>query len=604
MLKILIESACENGSISQSDRKLIESKAQQMGVSSEKMNQMIQEAIAKSQSSEDEGLESGFISLDDVENNQTPPPPPPPPVEKTEKPKSKFTDVKPLSTQGAMSIVSQAKMHGKWIIIKRIKPKFKDNPKYRELFMREFENAYHLDHPHIVRLLDKGEDAEGLYYTMEYVDGRPLSELFTNTGINNNSIAESVARQILDALSYVHKKQIFHRDLKPDNIYVTFRGDNVKILDFGLAAADNFDDDLLKVGTPRYAAPEQMQKGFDADQRADIYSFGKIFLEMLTGKVDVAAADSIKTPAYKYIIKKALAEKPADRFHNCGEIIRILNNPHSIPADTEKKQDEVKPIKEEKPIKKDEPKPPKDPKKTPWLLIIIIAVVIGGAIGSYFAFFHNKGTNNNNSASGGNLEQKGDSLYNAGLYIDAKDVYESIEEKSDHVNSQIVTLNDAIDDYNEVKKVFDGKNIARAKKMATDVLSKYPDFIAPHKIIEECDKIIEAADFNTVQADMESATNKYGILDENENVIVDFQFDNVNMENTWTSRGLIVVEKNGKYGFIDKNLNFFAKCEYDGWINNTGKNLGLVAVGSGCKVSKNGKTVQIKVDSNGNGVIE
>ncbi|MBN2893777.1 MAG: protein kinase [Bacteroidales bacterium] len=612
MLKILIESACENGSINQTDRNLIEHKAQQMGISKDQVDKMIEEALAKRLDGNDDELKSGFISLEDEEKEQTPPPPPPPPpppVDET-KQKSKFTDVKPLSTQGAMSIVSQAKLHGKWIIIKRIKPKYKDNPKYKELFMREFENAYHLDHPHIVRLLDKGEDEEGLFYTMEYVDGRPLSQLFTHTGINNDSIAESVARQILDALGYVHKKQIFHRDLKPDNIYVTFRGDNVKILDFGLAAADNFDDDLLKVGTPRYAAPEQMQKGFDVDQRADIFSFGKIFLEMLTGKVEPSAAAEIKNNAYKYIITKAFAEKPADRFHNCDEIIRLLNNPQSAPVVETKNTLKDTTKNNNKPIKNTEPKPPKDPKKTPWLLIILAIVVIGGGIGSYFIFFHNKDGNTNifngNNNKTEQLISKGDSLYNVGEYVDAKSVYESIDDKNDHVTSQIVTLNDAIDDYNAAKSVFDQKNIARAKKLFKEILDKYPDFVDAKEMLDECNKIISNANVDNLQVESESGTNKLGLLDESGNVIIDFQFEEIYFEYNgidWRQKGLIIVRNNNKYGFIDEKLNFFAKCEYSGYTFN-GNNMGLVALGDGCKVSKDGKTVIISVDANGNGKIE
>jgi len=601
MLKILIESACESGKISDSDRKLIEHKAQQMGVSSEKVNKMIEEALQKKQH-KSEGLESGFISVDDIKK-QTPPPPPPPVNEKKLE-ESKFTDLKPLSTQGAMSIVSQAKQYGKWIIIKRIKPEYKDNPKYRELFMREFENAYHLDHPHIVRLLDKGEDTEGLYYTMEYIDGRPLSQLITPTGVNNDSIAENVARQMLDALSYVHKKQIFHRDLKPDNIYVTFRGDNVKILDFGLAAADYFEDDLLKVGTPRYASPEQMQKGYDVDQRADIFSFGKIFLEMLTGSVNPDSAKDIKNNAYKHIVSKSIEQNPQGRFHNCDEIIRILNNPQTVIDTPQKDTNEIKETKPQKETKNEEVKPPKEPKKFPWWLVILTVVLIGGGIGLYFGVFKDKGTNLNNIISGNkdkDVIAKADSLYKAGDYIEAKKVYESIKEKDEYVNSQIVTLNTAIDDFDKAKAVFDQKNIARALKMFNDVVNKYPDFITPPEYVEKCNEILKSVDLKTLQIDSESSTNKLGLLNQDGYVLVDFQFEEIIFKSgglDWRDKGLIIVKNSGKYGFIDKNLNFFAKCEYDPDKNT--KNLVFIAPNK-MKVSKNGSTVMIYVDENGNG---
>lgn len=587
MLKILIESACESGSISQSDRKLIEQKAQQMGISIDKVNLMIDEEITKNQKNNDDGLESGFISIEDETKEVLPPPPPSSDNEKIIK--SKFTDVKSLSVQGAMSDVSQAKLHGKWIIIKRIKSKFKDNPKYRELFIREFENSYHLDHPHIVRLLDKGEDSEGLYYTMEFVDGRPLSELIKEKGINNDKLSENIARQILDALSYVHKKQIFHRDLKPDNIIVTFRGDNVKILDFGLAAADNFDDDLLKVGTPRYAAPEQMDKELDVDQRADIYSFGKIFLEMLSGKVSNDSINDINNETYKYIIEKSIEKSSRDRFHDCDEIIRILNNPQSIPKKSTKK---LKTDTDTTPIK-----PDKKPKKVPWVLIIVF-VIVGGLIGLYFVFFNGKSNISDNDNKESELVAKADSLYRIGEYINAKGVYESIEEKNDYINSQIVTLNGAIDDYNKALVIFDGKNIARSVEIFKNIVEEYPDFVNAKEKLQECNEILKNVNFEDLQIDSESSTNKLGLLDNNGYVVVDFNFEYIAPISDWKN-GLIPVKNNGKFGFIDKNLNLFAKCEYDGSINGS-----YVWLPSGYKVTKNGKTVVMSVDSEGNGVIK
>ncbi len=238
-----------------------------------------------------------------------------------------FTDIKELSVQGAMSTVYQGKKYGKWHIIKRIKPQFKDDPQYRELFMKEFDNGVQLDHPNIVRFEDKGEDAEGLWYTMEYVDGRPLSDMIkTGELIKNERLTRSIITQLCDALTYVHKKQIVHRDLKPDNILVTYRGDNVKLLDFGLAYADRYDDHLVKAGTPKYAAPEQMTKGNLVDQRADIYSLGLIILEMCTGSLVDRTASTVQNPNFKLIINRATQPAPENRYHDCREILSDLNS--------------------------------------------------------------------------------------------------------------------------------------------------------------------------------------------------------------------------------------------------------------------------------------
>ena len=104
-----------------------------------------------------------------------------------------------MSSQGAMSTVYQGKQYGKWIIIKRIKPQFKDNEDYKSLFFKEFENAYHLDHPNIVRILDKGEDEEGAFYTMEYVDGQSLTDLIkTGRTVKDERLTKKLFSQIIN----------------------------------------------------------------------------------------------------------------------------------------------------------------------------------------------------------------------------------------------------------------------------------------------------------------------------------------------------------------------------------------------------------------------
>lgn len=338
LLKILIESACADGIVTEEEMTHLSKKAEETGVSLEDLNFMITSELEKVKSqtqwlkqpggqfqqndlssgfvnTAENDLSSGFISSDNtsqsVANNDI---------------QSKFTDITTLDDQGAMSIVQKAKHYGKWLIIKSLKQEFKDNNQYRELFLKEFENAYHLDHPNIVRIFDKGEDSERLYYTMEFIDGQRLTKLIGTSGMQDTALIKRIYLQMLDALSYVHKKQIFHRDLKPDNILITFKGDNVKILDFGLAAADCFDDNLQKVGTPRYAAPEQSNKNIQTDQKADIYSAGLILLEMLTGQIKKLDTQKIEDDVFIEIIKKSTQPVPDNRYSGCGEISKILTS--------------------------------------------------------------------------------------------------------------------------------------------------------------------------------------------------------------------------------------------------------------------------------------
>ncbi len=341
-LQKMIRQACASGTISDGDKHNLQQKANLLGFGAKDLEFLINNELSKT--TNNSGLSSGFETTDNnttddinsgfvttTDNTSSG-------FETNNTVDNSFTDVSVLDSQGAMSIVLRGKRYGKWVIIKRIKPEFKNDQKYRDLFYKEFENAYHLDHPNIIRLLDKGEDAEGPYYSMEFVDGQVLTNMIKQGGVQDKRTVKRVFLQLLEALAYVHKKQIFHRDLKPDNVLVTYRGDNVKILDFGLAAADSFDDDLVKVGTPRYSAPEQMTRGNTVDQRADIYALGLVLLEMLTGDTKDTSAQSVKNEAYQKIVSKCLKTNPNERYFSCDEILEVAQSSDLL---TFKKQPEV-----------------------------------------------------------------------------------------------------------------------------------------------------------------------------------------------------------------------------------------------------------------------
>ncbi len=374
LLRALIEAAAADGAVTEEERSHLLKKAREIGINEADLNFMINGSLAKvhsqaiwhSQQVSANDVSSGFVTPDANKqswetkppiSNQSPPTsilnssgfiaqpnhnasgsgfvsadPSGFVVQPTEILENRFTDVTVYDEQGAMSLIQRGKYHGKWLIIKRIKPEFRDNGKYKELFYKEFDNAFLLDHPNIVRLLDKGEDSDGPFIMMEFVDGQTLTKIIKTTpnGIADENYTQKILLQILDALSYVHKKQVYHRDLKPDNILITYKGDNVKILDFGLAAADCYDDDLVKVGTPRYAAPEQMTRGNTVDQRADLYSVGLILLEMLTGQIDKRLIPKIGNTTLRKIIETCTQQKPELRYNNCDEIIRELNTNKSL----------------------------------------------------------------------------------------------------------------------------------------------------------------------------------------------------------------------------------------------------------------------------------
>ena len=238
---------------------------------------------------------------------------------------SEFTEIKKLDEQGAMSDVYSALHLGRRkVIIKRIKPQYRYNSQYIDLFYKEFDTGYSLENPGVVHFYGKGEDAEGPYYYMEYVDGRTLHDFIHVEQNTKEDIINKIVLQLLDALKYMHQKQVFHRDLKPENIMLTYKGNNVKIIDFGLAAADSLVDNLAKAGTPKYAAPELMNRATDADQRSDIYALGVIIIEMFTQHPDRRYLSQIQSEKYRQVADKCTMLNPNDRYQSCDEILRVL----------------------------------------------------------------------------------------------------------------------------------------------------------------------------------------------------------------------------------------------------------------------------------------
>ncbi len=162
-------------------------------------------------------------------------------------------------------------------------------------FQREMRLCARLYHPNIVRLIDSGRTDKGQLYTVfEYVPGRTLGDVLATEGALPPWEAAHLMLQVLDALGCAHKLGIIHRDLKPQNIMLTSTGvrRNALVLDFGLGTLSDEDrrEEVPRItqnrdtlGTPAYAAPEQL-RGEDVTERTDLYAWGLIFLESLTGK--------------------------------------------------------------------------------------------------------------------------------------------------------------------------------------------------------------------------------------------------------------------------------------------------------------------------------
>lgn len=176
-------------------------------------------------------------------------------------------------------ILYKSSRHRRIVAIKCVRPEFRDNPLYWDMLRKEYEIGHSLNHPNIREYYSLDNDPElGICLEMEWVDGDSLDQLLPECR-RNAELRDKIARQILDAVRFMHLKQVIHRDLKPGNILVTRNGQNVKLIDFSLSDSDSHLVLKGNAGTARYASPEQKECG-PADFRSDIFSIGVILSEM------------------------------------------------------------------------------------------------------------------------------------------------------------------------------------------------------------------------------------------------------------------------------------------------------------------------------------
>src|SRR2546423_3378140 len=197
-----------------------------------------------------------------------------------------------LLGRGGMGSVYKARQKNldRLVALKVIPPEAAKDPTFAERFQREARAMARLNHANIVTVYDFGQVGDLYYLLMEYVDGVNLRHALHASRLAPEE-ALAIVPQICDALQYAHDQGVVHRDIKPENILLDRLG-RVKIADFGLAkmlgkSPENFTltGTQQVMGTPRYMAPEQIEKPSSVDHRADIYSLGVVFYEMLTGEL-------------------------------------------------------------------------------------------------------------------------------------------------------------------------------------------------------------------------------------------------------------------------------------------------------------------------------
>jgi len=242
--------------------------------------------------------------------------------------------------EGGMGVVYKAQdlKLDRFVALKFLPAHVSVSEETKARFLQEAKAAAALNHAHICTIHGVEEEGGQMFIVMEYIEGGTLREKLPFSKVND---ALSVAIQIGEALQEAHSRGIVHRDIKADNVMLTSKG-QAKVMDFGLAKLKGslkLTKTSSTVGTLAYMAPEQIQGG-EVDTRSDIFSFGVLLFEMLTGRTpfrgehEAAMVYSIVNeaaePIQKYrpeissevvhILEKALEKEPADRFQSTADM--------------------------------------------------------------------------------------------------------------------------------------------------------------------------------------------------------------------------------------------------------------------------------------------
>ncbi|MDM4018575.1 serine/threonine-protein kinase [Roseiconus lacunae] len=233
---------------------------------------------------------------------------------------------------GGMGAVYKARQKGldRLVALKVLPDEFAQDVKFALRFTREARTLAKLNHPNIVSVFEFGKVEHTFYFLMEYVDGPTLRDVVRGGQLAPQH-ALAIVPHLCDALQYAHDQGIIHRDIKPENILMAKDG-TVKIADFGLSRIIDQDHPPTELtathqvmGTPRYMAPEQFEGARGVDHRADIYSLGVVFYEMLTGELPIGR---FAVPSRKVeidvrlddVVLRTLEKEPQQRYQRASQI--------------------------------------------------------------------------------------------------------------------------------------------------------------------------------------------------------------------------------------------------------------------------------------------
>ncbi len=271
-------------------------------------------------------------------------------------------EIRSMIGKGGMGQVFKAldRQSSTEVALKTLHPKYTGNKQALSRFVREVKLARQLHHPGIVKIFDARQWNDTLFYTMEYLEGKSLRQWLRQDKRLSLRATVRVLCLVCEALDHAHRITI-HRDLSPENVMVLPDG-SIRVLDFGLAKLDDRFKGLTRVGFNLgkidYMSPEQEQDASVVDHRADLYSLGVMFYEMLSGRTPRMVAEAVAQgqgtpknvaagcavpqlakltetrpdlpPEADHFAEKALARNPDGRFASAAEFRKELLNLYTV----------------------------------------------------------------------------------------------------------------------------------------------------------------------------------------------------------------------------------------------------------------------------------
>jgi serine/threonine protein kinase len=331
-------------------------------------------------------------------------------------------EVEELVGSGGMSSVYRARdrLLERLVALKVLHPHYSEDEEYVERFRREARSVAQLSHPHIVTVIDRGEDGGQQFIVFEYIDGENLKQLLGRTGPLPPRRALELAIEVADALAFAHDHGLIHRDVKPQNVLVSPEGD-AKVTDFGIARSLDVEHGVTQtgtvLGTSNYLSPEQAS-GKPTTPSTDVYSLGVVVYELLTGDVPFPG-DNFVAVAMKHLnelppdlleqrpdipirvaaaVDRALEKDPARRFPTMDQFARELRQ---CLAELDSPETERTLITPSPVLKESAPRRIRTRRSRTPAYVLVVLLAAAAIVAGIFGLSGSKGNNDASGAGGG-----------------------------------------------------------------------------------------------------------------------------------------------------------------------------------------------------------